>query len=132
MKKGTLLNDTLSWVVASQGHTDTLCIGDAGLPIPESTLRIDLAVSPGIPSFLEVFDAVTSELMYEKIVLADEIKDKNPTLWRAILDRVPPEAEVEYVTHDVLKEKTAVCTAVVRTGEFTPFANVIFVSGVAF
>ncbi len=33
MKKAGLLNPDLSKTIASLGHTDTLCIADAGLPI---------------------------------------------------------------------------------------------------
>lgn len=42
MKKTALLNSELSYVIAKMGHTDTLTVGDCGLPIPQETQRIDL------------------------------------------------------------------------------------------
>ncbi|MBD4719348.1 D-ribose pyranase, partial [Xanthomonas citri pv. citri] len=43
MKKGTVLNSDISSVISRLGHTDTLVVCDAGLPIPKSTTRIDMA-----------------------------------------------------------------------------------------
>jgi len=42
------------------------------------------------------------------------------------------EAEVDHITHEELKILSAEAVAIVRTGEFTPYANVILVSGVVF
>ena len=39
MKKTDLINPRHSEVIASLGHTDTLVIADAGLPIPLQTRR---------------------------------------------------------------------------------------------
>ena len=44
MKKSALLNSELSYLIAKMGHTDTLKVGDCGLPIPQETQRIDLAL----------------------------------------------------------------------------------------
>jgi D-ribose pyranase len=54
MKKTRLLHSDLSYVIATMGHLDTLVIADAGLPIPDNTMRIDLAeeVKERNPSFL--------------------------------------------------------------------------------
>lgn len=66
MKKDKILNSELSYVIAKLGHTQTIVIGDCGLPIPEDIKRIDLAVVAKIPSFEEVFDAILSEMCVEK------------------------------------------------------------------
>jgi D-ribose pyranase len=39
---------------------------------------------------------------------------------------------VEFVSHSDFKARTASARAIVRTGEFAPYANVILVSGVVF
>lgn len=61
MKKGTVLNSEISSVISRLGHTDTLVVCDAGLPIPNSTARIDMALTQGVPSFMQVVDVVTRE-----------------------------------------------------------------------
>ncbi len=132
MKTSILLNSEISYEIAKLGHTQTLTVGDAGLPVPPGVKRVDLAVSKGIPSFIQVLDAVLSEMKVEKITLAEEIKKKAPELAKQICARIDARTEVEYVPHEQFKELTAQSAAVVRTGETTPYANIILASGVTF
>ena len=86
------------------GHTDQIAVGDCGLPIPEETERIDLALKFGVPGFMEVLCEVKKEMKIEKIILAEEIKIKNPKILEQILqlfDRAEEECEIEYVSHAV-------------------------------
>lgn len=131
MKKRGLLNAPLSRVVAEMGHGDLLVIADAGLPIPPSVPRIDLAVRPGLPPFLEVLDAVLEELHVEKAIIAVEMVDRSPALYSAVQQRLGA-LPIERVPHETFKAMAAGARAVVRTGECTPYANVILVSGVIF
>ena len=113
------------------GHTETLTVGDCGLPIPQETQRIDLALRKGTPGFLETLDTILKELCVQEIILAEEMKDVSPELWHETLHRFP-NIKVTYVSHEKLKELTKKSRAVVRTGETTSYANVILVSGVTF
>lgn len=136
MKKNGVLNSEISRVLSYMGHTDRICIGDCGLPIPEETERIDLAVKFGQPSFLEVFQVVCGDMKVEKIILAEEIKEKNPEVLKEILAYFEAEKdmkpEVVFVSHAELKQCTKDCAAVIRTGETTPYANIILQSGCIF
>jgi D-ribose pyranase len=139
MKSGRLLHGELSATIARMGHGDGLAIGDAGLPIPESRLRIDLALTRGVPSFLVTLDTVLAELRVERVVLAEEIKLRNPTQLagiEAILSdyrtRTGAAVTVVFTSHEDFKQRTAAAVAVVRTGECTPYSNVILHSGVVF
>ena len=131
MKKSALLNSGLSAVIARMGHTETLTIGDCGLPIRGAAERIDLALKKGVPTFLETLDTVLTELCVERAVLAEEIKTVSPEMHQAILDRLPG-IPVDYVPHEEFKRQTECSKAVVRTGECTSYANIILVSGVTF
>jgi D-ribose pyranase len=139
MKSGKLLHGELSATIARMGHGDGLVIGDAGLPIPHGPLRIDLALARAIPPFLATLETVLDELRVERIVLADEIKLRNPTQLAGIEQllsgyhgRTAVRVEVNFVSHDELKRRTGTAIAVVRTGECTPYSNVILHSGVVF
>ncbi len=131
MKKTPLLNVALSEVVAGLGHGDMLVIGDAGLPIPPETLRIDLALTKSIPGFLDTVRVVLEEMKVEKVQVAGETEQVSPQVL-AELKRLLPETPFEVISHSELKARCEQARAVVRTGEFTPYANVILVSGVVF
>jgi D-ribose pyranase len=131
MKKTTLLQSDLSYIIATLGHLDTLVIADAGLPIPGETMRIDLALTKGVPGAAQTLKVVLDEMKVEKMILAEEVKDRNPKFLAEVRELLPG-VPVEFVTHSELKTRTAQARAVVRTGEFSPYANVILVSGVVF
>ena len=135
MKKQGILNSDISRVLSYMGHTDTLCIGDCGLPIPDEVERIDLALCFGEPTFMRTLEIVAGDMKVEKIVLAEEIKEKNPAVLseiQAYFAGAGTEVEVEFVSHADLKERTHDCKAVIRTGETTPYANIILQSGCIF
>lgn len=131
MKKTKVINSDISRVIATMGHFDTLAIGDAGMPVPSETEKIDLAVEKDIPSFLAVLDNVLNELEVQKIYLADEIKDKNPKMLKEIEKRFP-DTPIEFIPHSQMKKDLKAAKAFIRTGEMTPFSNVILESGVVF
>ncbi len=139
MKKTTILNAQLSHVIATMGHTDGLTICDAGLPIPTEQHCIDLALTKGVPDFLTALQTVLTELFVEKIVLAEEIKKVNPQIEQQLLAIIHQTQisqqntiEIVYIPHSEFKQQSNQAKAVVRTGECSPYANIILYSGVPF
>lgn len=132
MRRSGLLHAELNRVVAAMGHTDTLVIGDVGLPVPPGVPCIDLAVLPGTPSFASVFDAVYAELAVERVTMASEIHARNDAMV-ALSARLRSEGvATDEVPHDDFKRLCARAVAIVRTGETSPYANVILHAGVTF
>ncbi|PFV80830.1 MULTISPECIES: D-ribose pyranase [unclassified Bacillus (in: firmicutes)] len=131
MKKHGVLNSEIASVLASLGHTDTIVIADCGLPIPDGVKRIDLAVEIGKPSFLDVLQVVADDMAIEKVTLAEEVINNNAEVNKEIeLKLIEP--VFEYVSHEQFKEHTKKAKAIIRTGEATPYANVILHAGVIF
>lgn len=128
MKKGKLINHQISELIASLGHTDEIVIADAGLPIPKETRRIDLALTHGIPSFEDVLRTVLAEMFVEKAIVSNEIKSFSPQILELIQKKLG-DVPVESIPHLQFKERNKIARATIRTGEFTPYANVILVSG---
>lgn len=131
MKKIGVLNAQLSRCIASLGHKDLFMIGDAGMPIPAGVEVVDLAVCKGVPTFKQVMDAVMEEEQVEGCYLADEIKEANPELHEYIKNKLG-DVEYNYMPHDELKKFSQKARFAIRTGEFTPYPNVILRAGVVF
>ncbi len=133
MKKQGVLNSRLSQVIASLGHTDHLVVCDCGLPIPRQADMVDLALVRGIPRFLDTVKVVLGEMQVERAIIASEMQQASPPVYEEllrILDGIP----VERMPHEEFKmlASRSENTTFVRTGEATPYANVILVSGVDF
>ena len=139
MKKTTLLNADISHVIATLGHGQGLTICDAGLPINDEAARIDLALIHGVPSFLDTVKAVLSEMQVEAVYIASEFSEVSPELHDQLIEILDLEQQksgctiaVHRVSHEAFKQRSDNSRAVVRTGECTPYANIILQSGVAF
>lgn len=139
MRHNGLLQAELVGVLAALGHTDGIVIADAGLPVPDGPVKIDLAICPGTPSFIQLCSLVIAEIPVEAVTIAAEMTERNPALYRQLLKALARWGEtqghdikVHTVSHDILKQQSVKARAVVRSGEFSPFANMIIHAGVAF
>jgi len=132
-KTSTTINPALSRVISETGHTDLIVVTDAGLPIPPASERIDLAYRPGAPAFFDVLDTVLAELVVEGATVSAEVAEKSPEVLEALRERFAGMGfEIELVPHVEFKKLTHGARAFVRSGEFTPYANVILHAGVAY
>ena len=129
MKRHGILNSHISKVLTDLGHTDMIVIADCGLPIPAGVERIDLALELGTPSFVDVVRIVADDMAVEQVTLATEIKEANPVALEAVTKLDVPQ---DYVSHEAFKELTKQAKVIIRTGEATPYANVILHAGVIF
>lgn len=131
MRKTKLLNSEIGTVISKMGHTDSLAIGDCGLPIPKDVQRIDLALIKNLPTFLDTLKAVLLELEIEEVIIAEETEKISPKLFEEIKKEIG-DVKITFLSHEGLKEELKNCKAVIRTGEQTPYANIILKSGVVF
>jgi D-ribose pyranase len=127
VKKNGILNGALNAATSKLGHGDLVVVADCGLPIPLDTLTVDLALVFGVPSFTEVLDALREEVFFEGCTAALEAGTSVSGRW--ISERFPA---ADYIPHEALKNLITSAKVVVRSGEATPFANVVLRCGVPF
>lgn len=129
MKRRGILNDALSYGLARLGHTDLVVVGDAGLPRPPGVTVVDLALTFGVPTFAQVVEALAEEIVVEHAVVATETAERNPAAQRLVAERF---GEPEAIDHEQLKSLSGRARLFVRTGDATPYANVVLRCGVPF
>ncbi len=131
MKKHGILNSGISKVLSDIGHKDAICIADCGLPIPKDVTKIDLALTYGVPSFIDVLKVVLDDFEVEEIILAEEIKSDNSEYLKKIMELLP-NATITFLSHDKFKNETKHTKAVIRTGDNKAYSNIILKSGIYF
>ena len=117
------------------------------LPLPrhENTVCIDVSVGRNLPRLVDVVKVVLEELEIEKVIIADETKTVSPHTYAELKEVI---SKVKNKGNDIVEEniphpefKDLVLNGglqgkevkvFVKTGEFTPYANIILVSGVDF
>jgi D-ribose pyranase len=131
MKIQGILNSDISAILSFMRHTDTITVGDCGLPVPHGVECVDLAVRFGLPGLVDVLSEIKKDMKIEKVILASEIKTQNPDMNRQISELFIG-CEMVYIPHMQFKKQTADSKAVIRTGEATAYANVILQSACIF
>lgn len=130
MKRVGIMNKKLSEALASMGHGDTLIVCDAGFPIPEDAWRIDLALVQDVPDLQTVLSAIAKELIAERVMMAEELKEHNPVLYGKVA-HLFDERDFEFIPHyQMLSEIPRQAKVIVRTGAFDPWGNIVLFSGV--
>jgi D-ribose pyranase len=129
VKKQGMVNHYISEILAGMGHTDHMLLTDMGFPIPEGVKKVDLTVRRGEPKFFDVLEAILEEFQVEKVILAAEMPEASPEA-HARIKELLPDVEYEYVPHWDLVDVAKTSKGVVRTGDLTPYCNMVLVSGV--
>ncbi|MEW6341289.1 MAG: D-ribose pyranase [Pseudomonadota bacterium] len=132
MKRLGHLNRDIARVLAGMGHTDSVVIADCGLPVPDGVECIDVSLTLGVPGFFDVLDSVLADFKVERAVFASESLTQNAAVAQRLTQMRAAEVVVEDVPHEQFKRLCQQAKAVIRTGECSPYANVILHSGVIF
>jgi D-ribose pyranase len=128
VRRGGIINADLAGSLSELGHTDLVVVCDAGLPIPPGPTIVDLAFRFGVPSFETVLLGLLEELVIEGATAAEEVEG-NARSCELLKTRFP---DLAFVPHEELKRMVGGAKLVVRTGEATPYSNVILRCGVPF
>ncbi|UWP61115.1 D-ribose pyranase [Ruminococcus gauvreauii] len=130
MKKRGILNRDLMSAIADMGHTEVMVIGDAGVPIGKDSQRIDLAVCEDMPTIQQVLRLIMDEMIYEKVVVAEEQKLYNPAHF-AEVQNLSARCRIETLPHEKLFARYLPgAKYIVRTGDFMPWGNVVITAGI--
>jgi len=138
MRKGTLLNGSLTALIGDLGHSDKIMIVDAGWPIPKD-LRYDICLTHGIPRLTEVFSVIAEELSIERVIVDSEMQNHGAEV-HAEVQRIIAATEhaqgekivVDHEPHVTFKEHARSVKGIIRTGECIPYCNLVVVAGLAF
>jgi D-ribose pyranase len=131
MKKGGILNPAICSLLAELGHTDELLIVDAAYPLPSDGHVIDLTLTAGIPRLLDVMRAVAEELVIESIAVPAEFREYSARLYQELVKSLG-DIDVDEVPFHEFKEQSLDVKGIIRTAEFSSYANVRIVAGSAF
>jgi len=129
MKEVGMINGHIESALTRQGHMDLMMVVDAGFPCPDEVELIDIALSEGVPQILDVLAELRKVHSVEKIVMAQDTRDHNPTYFDKVAKSFGDKVEIEVIPHTELKERSHNVKTIIRTGDFTAWGNVMLVSG---
>ena len=129
MRETGILNQEISDVFSMMGHMDELIIADAGFPIPLGIRTVDISLAKNKPTVMELLEELKKHFSVEKLIMANETRDVSPTRFNDITDLFGKDMPLETMPHTDFKQRSRTVKAVIRTGDFTAYSNVLLVSG---
>lgn len=129
MKEVGMLNGHIDSALNRQGHMDLMMVVDAGFPCPDHVEVIDIALAEGVPKILDVLAELKKYHSVEKIVMAEDTREHNPSYLEQVAKAFGEGVELEIIPHTELKLRSHTVKTIIRTGDFTAWGNVLLVSG---
>lgn len=129
MKETGMLNREISNVISMMGHTDELIVCDAGFAIPLGVKTVDISLAKDKPTVLDFLEELKKHFSVEKIIMAEETQKVSPTRFKSIVELFGDKMEVETVPQSELKKRSKTVKAIIRTGDFTAYSNILLISG---
>jgi len=129
VKEIGILNRDISAVISQLGHQDEMILCDAGFAIPSHIPVVDVSIDENVPRVEELLKVIQRYFSIEGAIVANEFVVKNPSKAEAIRNQLGENVAWSTIDHAELKQRSKMVKAVIRTGDFTAYSNVLLVSG---
>ena len=123
-----IVNPLLSSLICRVRHTNTLVIADAAFPFRPEIETVDISLVKGVPTIIQVLDALLPNFMTGEIFMAQEFKDCNDRRTRSAFKRACRGTRVTFEPHLDFKRRVPDAIGLIRTGDTTAYGNMILVS----
>jgi D-ribose pyranase len=128
MLKTGILNPYLNSLLSRVRHTNTLVIADRGFPSWRAMETVDLSLVDGIPTVLQVLQAIRPNFVIGKAWMAEEFLRENAEETRAAFVEALAGIPLVYEPHVEFKRRVPQAVGLIRTGDTIQYANVILES----
>jgi D-ribose pyranase len=128
MLKSGILNPSINSLLSRVRHTNTLVIADRGFPFWPQIETVDISLVDGIPSVLDVLNAIRKNFVVGKTWMAEEFLANNP---KAVTDQFAAALEgvtLVYEPHIDFKRRVPLSVGLIRTGDAIQYANMVLES----
>jgi D-ribose pyranase len=123
-----VINPDLQHLLCRFRHTNALVIADAAFPSWPLVETIDLSLARGVPTILQVLDAILPNLKVGPIYMAEEFNGTNSKSVRNAVAKACRGVPIAFEPHLEFKKRVPDAVGLIRTGDTTPYGNMILVS----
>lgn len=128
MLKTGILNPAILSLLARIRHTNMLVISDRGFPFWPQIETVDISLIDGVPTVLQVLQAVTAACKIGQIYMAEEFLAHNTAEVQQRLAQAAAGIPFSYEAHVDFKKRVPGAIGLIRTGDTIAYANMILVS----
>ena len=128
MLRTGILNPAVLSLLARVRHTNTLVIADRGFPFWPQIETIDLSLVDDLPTVAQVLDALLPAILIGRVFAAEEFRVHNPLARFEALQARLKTTPLHFEPHIEFKRRVPTAIGLIRTGDTTPYANLILES----
>ncbi len=128
MLKSGILNPQINSLLSRVRHTNTLVIADRGFPFWPTIETIDISLIDGIPSVLDVLNAVRANCVFGKAWMAEEFLKRNSEEVREAFAQALSGIPLTHEPHVDFKKRVPLAIGLIRSGDAVQYANLVLES----
>ena len=128
MLRTGILNPAINSLISRVRHTNTVVIADRGFPFWPRIETVDISLVDDVPRVLDVLRAIRANFVIGRVFMAEEFLAVNGNGERAKLEREISGVPFVFEPHIEFKKRVPDAIGLVRTGDTTPYANMILES----
>lgn len=128
MLKHGILNPDLNSLLSRVRHTNTLVIADRGFPFWPQVETVDISLMDGVPSVLQVLNAIRPNFIIGRAFMAEEFIRHNTKATQTAFTRSLAGVPIEFEPHVEFKKRVPRAIGLIRTGDTVQYANMILES----
>jgi D-ribose pyranase len=123
-----IVNPHVNSLLSRVRHTNSLVIADAAFPFWPQIETVDLSLVRGVPTILEVLDAMLPNWKCGEIFMAQEFNENNNRKHQQTFKRACRGIKMTFEPHLEFKKRVPHAIGLIRTGDTTAYGNMILVS----
>ncbi|MEO7911296.1 MAG: RbsD/FucU domain-containing protein [Roseiflexaceae bacterium] len=128
MLKTGILNPQLNSLLSRVRHTNLLVIADRSFPFWPMIETVDIALIDGIPTVMQVFQAIQANFVIGEVIMAREFHEHNSPAIQDVFATAFANLMTTFEPHITLKQRVPGAIGLIRTGDPIAYANMILVS----
>jgi D-ribose pyranase len=128
MLKTGILNPQINSLLSRIRHTNTLVIADRGFPFWPMIETVDISLVDGIPTVLDVLNAIRPNFIIGKAWMAQEFLAQNNAKTRAAFAKALDGIALTHEPHIEFKKRVPHAIGLIRTGDTVQYANMVLES----
>jgi D-ribose pyranase len=124
-----ILNPLINSLLCRVRHTNMLVIADRGFPHWPEIETVDISLVDGIPTVLQVLEAIRPNFDIVQIYMAREFREENTPEVQERFAKATAGIALVFEPYAEMKKRVPQAMGLIRTGDATQYANMVLVSG---
>lgn len=129
MLESGILNPNILSLLARVRFSNSLVIADRVFPFAPGIDTVDISLVSGIPTVLQVLEAIRPNFKIARIYMAQEFREHNSREIQSTFETAMQGIKISFEPHVQFKQRLPQVVGMIRTGDSISYSNMLLISG---